>query len=108
LFIDQIETAIGAASGARALDDISRMIWRGLADGLLDDADAQRLADAIHARRMAAKAAGMAQDGRERLCRWSHRLASRSGLLHAPKRSNDVVALLHPAHCHRRSLVASP
>jgi hypothetical protein len=58
LFIDQIEAAIGAASGARALDDISRVVWRGLADGLLSDDDAQRLAEAIHTRRTLTKAAG--------------------------------------------------
>jgi hypothetical protein len=70
MFIDQIEAAICAAHGARALDDISRVIWRGLADGLLNDDDAQRLADAIHTRRTLAKAAGAAQDGRERPRRW--------------------------------------
>ena len=69
MFIDQIEVAIGAAYGARALDDVSRILWRGLAEGLLDDTDAQRIADAIHVRRTLARATGETQEGRKRLRR---------------------------------------
>src|SRR3954462_5239081 len=37
------------------LDDASRDIWKALSGGLLSDAEAQSLAEAIHARRIAAR-----------------------------------------------------
>jgi hypothetical protein len=47
-----------AISGAplQTLDDLSRDIWRALQAGMLGDADAQALAEAIHARRAQARA----------------------------------------------------
>lgn len=64
MFADQIMTAIETARGGRALDDVSRAVWRGLSEGLLDDDAAQRLAEAIHARRVPIAGLGAAQDGR--------------------------------------------
>jgi len=55
VFADQIAAAIDAARGLAALDDLSKAIWRGLTAGVLNDEDAQRLAECIHTRRMAAK-----------------------------------------------------
>lgn len=54
MFVQQIETAIATAHRG-ALDTISQNIWRGLAAGALDDDDAQRLAELIHAKRELAK-----------------------------------------------------
>ncbi len=62
-FVQQVADAVGTAP-LRALDDLSRSIWQGLAAGALDDDDAQRLAEAIHARRIAAKAASESTSGR--------------------------------------------
>lgn len=51
MFRDQVEAAIVAARGGRALDEVSRLVWRALAAGELGDDDAQALAERIHARR---------------------------------------------------------
>src|SRR5215218_3081838 len=56
MFSHQIAAAIEVAP-ARALDELSRSIWQGLAAGAVDDDDAQRLAELIHVRRTAEKAA---------------------------------------------------
>ncbi len=50
--VDQLATAIRGAP-LRTLDDLSRDVWRALDAGMLSDDDAQRLAEAIHARRNA-------------------------------------------------------
>lgn len=52
MFADHITTALSTARG-RALDDVSRVIWKGLAEGLLSDNEAQAFAEQLHARRMA-------------------------------------------------------
>ncbi len=57
MFADTIAAAIDAAHPSK-LDELSRAIWQGLQAGALNDDDAQRLAEVIHARRTAAKAAG--------------------------------------------------
>ncbi len=54
MFADQIAGAIAAAP-LHALDDLSRSIWKGLGEGVLTDDDAQRLAEAIHARKAAGR-----------------------------------------------------
>lgn len=56
---DQIAAAIASAHGS-ALDDLSRAIWAGLAQGIITDDAAQALAEQIHARR---KRAGAPQSG---------------------------------------------
>ena len=63
MFVDQIAAAIEAVHVSK-LDDLSRAIWRGLSQGALNDDDAQRLAELIHARRTVAKAAPEAAGGR--------------------------------------------
>lgn len=55
-FAEQVATAIGRAHG-RALDDAARTIWQGLAARLLDEEEAQSLAELAHARRNAHKTA---------------------------------------------------
>lgn len=55
MFADHIKTALSTARG-RALDDVSRVIWKGLAEGLLSDDEAQAFAEQLHARRMAGSA----------------------------------------------------
>jgi len=55
MFSDHITTALETARG-RALDDVSRVIWKGLAEGLLSDDEAQTFAEQLHARRMAENA----------------------------------------------------
>jgi hypothetical protein len=62
-FVQQIADAISTAP-ARALDALSQSIWQGLQAGALTDDDAQRLAELIHVRRMAARAAEKPTDGR--------------------------------------------
>jgi AraC-like DNA-binding protein len=62
-FVQQIADAISTAP-ARVLDALSQSIWQGLQAGALNDDDAQRLAELIHARRTAAKATAEATDGR--------------------------------------------
>lgn len=39
----------------RTLDDLSRDVWRGMASGTLSESDAQRLTEAVEARRMTAR-----------------------------------------------------
>ena len=51
MFADQIAQAIDAAHGGRRLDDLSRLIWRGLSEGQITDEAAQGLAEKIHTRR---------------------------------------------------------
>jgi len=55
LFKDQLCRAVETARGAKALDDVSRLVWRGMSQGVLDDDDAQMLAELIHARRESLK-----------------------------------------------------
>jgi len=55
VFKDHITIALSTARG-KALDDVSRCIWAGLSQGLIDDDEAQAFAEQIHARRMAENA----------------------------------------------------
>lgn len=67
MFSDQIAQAIDAAHGGRHLDDLSRLIWRGLSEGQITDEAAQGLAERIHTRRAlnsATQAAGTPQERR--------------------------------------------
>ena len=52
-FKSQIEAAITTASKSLALDEVSRFLWRGHAEGALDDAEADQLSRMIEARRAA-------------------------------------------------------
>lgn len=52
---DQMANAI-SGSPLRVLDDLSRDIWKALSAGLLNDDEAQRLAEAIYARRTMVRA----------------------------------------------------
>ncbi len=54
VFVNQIEAAIAVASST-ALVELNRAIWSGLSSGALSEDDAQRLAEAIHARQVVAK-----------------------------------------------------
>lgn len=54
MFAEQLNTAIAAAS-LNGLDGLSHTLWQGFAAGAIADADAQRLAELIHARRRAAR-----------------------------------------------------
>jgi hypothetical protein len=55
MFAEQLNTAIATAS-LNTLDHLARTIWQGHATGVIADAEAQRLAEAIEARRGAARA----------------------------------------------------
>lgn len=56
MFVDQVTAAIATAH-VRALDDVSRIVWKGLAEGLINDDQAQAFAEQIHTRREVAQAA---------------------------------------------------
>jgi hypothetical protein len=98
----QLSAAIGAAP-LRALNDLSRDVWRALSGGLLTDDDAQRLAETIHERRMSlrsgpqhpSRASGSASEPRSRS--WSYFPPKR------PQRSPDRRKSLE----RRRALAAS-
>lgn len=51
MFADQIAIAIDTAHGGCRLDDLSRLVWRGLAENQITDDRAQELAERIHTRR---------------------------------------------------------
>src|SRR3954469_6601030 len=50
-FCDQMAAAIDGARTLTRLDQLSRLIWQGLAAGAVGDDDAQGLAERLHARR---------------------------------------------------------
>src|SRR3954469_16777140 len=50
-FCDQMAAAIDGARTLTRLDQLSRLIWQGLAAGAVGDDDAQALAERLHARR---------------------------------------------------------
>ena len=52
MFSDQLAMAIDAAHGGRRLDDLSRLVWRGMAENQISEDAAQRLAEKIHTRRI--------------------------------------------------------
>jgi hypothetical protein len=56
MFAEQLDTAIATAS-LNALDQLARTLWQGVAAGAISDDQAQRLAEAIEARRAPARAA---------------------------------------------------
>jgi hypothetical protein len=51
MFVDQIADAIETAGTARVLDDLARVLWQGLASGIVSEGEATRLSEAIEARR---------------------------------------------------------
>lgn len=50
-FASQLQSAIIEAPNAKALDNLARLLWRGLAEGHLDEAAAEGLSAAVEARR---------------------------------------------------------
>lgn len=54
-FAAHAAAAIETTYGGRALDDLARLVWRGLAENAIDEAEADDLLGRIHARRMAAR-----------------------------------------------------
>ena len=51
MFIDQVSQAVAVASSIPMLDNTAKLVWRGLAEGLIADADAEHLSAAVEARR---------------------------------------------------------
>lgn len=58
MLAEQLSEAIATARTMGTLDRTSRLTWRGLAEGLIDDKTAERLSTATEARRMALKGQG--------------------------------------------------
>lgn len=58
MLAEQLSDAISTARTMAMLDNTSRLTWRGLAEGLIDDEAAERLALATEARRMALRGQG--------------------------------------------------
>lgn len=58
MLAEQLSEAISVARTTAMLDDTSRLTWRGLAEGLIDDKDAERLSIAIEASRAALQGQG--------------------------------------------------
>lgn len=56
MFVDQIREAATRARSIAAVDEVMRLTWRGHAEGLLKDADAEAVAEAAEARRQALRA----------------------------------------------------
>jgi hypothetical protein len=74
MLTDQLATAIATARGPQ-LDNLGRLTWRGLAEGLVTEADAGRLSEALEARRAAirsliAASASKRAGGAPRAARW--------------------------------------
>ncbi len=53
MFAAQLRDGIAAARNTRQLDDLARLLWRGLAEGLLAETDAEVASVALEARRSA-------------------------------------------------------
>lgn len=51
MFIDQVSQAVAVASSIPMLDNTAKLVWRGLAEGLISDVDAEQLSGAVEARR---------------------------------------------------------
>src|SRR3954469_24047724 len=55
MFCEQMQAAIEAARTPARLEDLARAIWQAWGAGAVADADAERLAGVIHARKTAAR-----------------------------------------------------
>jgi hypothetical protein len=82
MFGQQVEQAIDAARGGRALDDISKIIWCGFSEGVIGDDEAQRLAERLHTRRALYSATAAAGAS----CGPSAGAASRPSIFGPPRR----------------------
>jgi AraC-like DNA-binding protein len=51
MFTDQVSQAVAAAYSIPMLDNTAKLVWRGLAEGVIDDAAAERLSADVEARR---------------------------------------------------------
>lgn len=51
MLAEHITAALGIARGRSALDEVSRVIWKGMAEGLLSEDEAQRFAEQLEALR---------------------------------------------------------
>ena len=67
MFVDTIAVAIDGAPSLARLNELSSAIWKGLAAGALGDDDAQRLAEVIHARKIALRGPEKTLDSRPAL-----------------------------------------
>lgn len=81
MLAEQLSEAIVTARTVAMLDNVSRLTWRGLAAGLIDDKAAERLSTVTEARRMALKGKGRmnppkAALARPRPCRSPNRARS--------------------------------
>ena len=69
MLAQQLSDAIVTARTTAMLDNVSRLTWRGLAEGLIDDKVAERLSVATEARRMALKGQGSMKPSKPALAR---------------------------------------
>jgi ribosomal protein L40E len=60
MFVQHITTAIAGAKSLAGLDHIARTIWKSFSAGVLDEGDAQRLAEVLEARRSGFRASRQA------------------------------------------------
>lgn len=63
---EELAKAISEAQTAASLDDLMRLVWRGLAEGALDDAAAEELSSRIEVRRRPPSQNGPAAGGKAR------------------------------------------
>lgn len=99
VLINQIEVAIEAASST-SLVELNRVIWQGLRAGALSEDDAQRLAEAIHARQALTKTLRKPVGAAGRLVPAFLPDVS-NGLLNAPRRLSAAAISLPLASCRR-------
>lgn len=51
MITEQLATAVAAAPTMKALDNLARITWRGLAEGYVTETDAERISEAVEGRR---------------------------------------------------------
>jgi hypothetical protein len=102
-----LEAAAGARTGA-ALDELARKLWRALGEGLIADADAEAVSEAVEARRaaLAGEVVGRVPKAASGLPRASRRISGREKMfgLGRPRAldRNAKVRIMHWARCLSR------